>query len=91
MYWSSGNGMTRRSFAEGGRLLAAFEWLRELEDENVYPSVVAALEGLDFDGSRHWVGTGLVAVERFTGYRVTAADVERIEAADIAFRIATEP
>ena len=49
------------------------------------------MDGLDSDDSRHWVGTGMVAVERFTGYRMTAADLERIEAADIAFRIAPEP
>ena len=91
MYWSSGNGMTRRSFAESGRLLASFEWLHELEDTDIAPSVAAALDGLDSDDSRHWVGTGMVAVERFTGYRMTAADLERIEAADIAFRIAPEP
>jgi hypothetical protein len=92
MYWSSGNGATRRSFAEGGRLLASFEWLHELEDADIEPSVAAALEGLDSDDdSRHWVGTGMVAVERFTGYAMTAADLERIEAADIAFRIAAEP
>jgi hypothetical protein len=92
MYWSSGNGATRRSFAEGGRLLASFEWLHELEDADIEPSVAAALEGLDSDDdSRHWVGTGMVAVERFTGYGMTAADLERIETADIAFRIAAEP
>jgi hypothetical protein len=92
MYWSSGNGATRRSFAEGGRLLASFEWLHELEDANIEPSVAAALEGLDSDDdSRHWVGTGMVAVERFTGYGMIAADLERIEAADVAFRIAAEP
>ena len=91
MYWSSGNGATRRSFAEGGRLLASFEYLHELEDADIEPSVAAALAGLDFDGSGHWVGTGMVAVERFTGYGMTAADLERIEAADVAFRIAAEP
>jgi hypothetical protein len=90
MYWSSGNGATRRSFAEGGRLVASFEWLHELEDVDLDPSVSAALEGLDSDDSRHWVGTGMVAVERFTGYRMTGADLERIEAADIAFRIASD-
>jgi hypothetical protein len=89
MYWSSGNGMTRRSFAENGRPLAAFEWLWELEDIDIEPSVAAALEGLDGD-ERHWIGTGMVAVERFTGYQMTAADLERIEAADIAFRIEPE-
>jgi hypothetical protein len=88
MHWSSGNGATRRSFAEGGRLLASFEWLHELEDADIEPSVAAALQGLHSDDSRHWVGTGMVAVERFTGYGMTAADLERIEAADIAFRIA---
>jgi hypothetical protein len=91
MYWSGGNGATRRSFAEGGRLLASFDWLRELQDADIEPSVAAALEGLDSDNSRHWVGTGMVAVERFTGYRMTPSDLERIEAADIAFRIAPEP
>lgn len=91
MYWSSGNGATRRSFAEAGRLLASFEWAHELADADIEPPVAAALAGLDSADSRHWVGTGLVAVERFTGYRMTAADLERIEAADIAFRITAEP
>jgi hypothetical protein len=90
MFWS--NGATRCSFAEGGRLLVSFPWLPELEDADIEPSVAAALEGLDSDDhSRHWVGAGLIAVQRFTGYGLTAEDLERIEAADIAFRIAGEP
>jgi hypothetical protein len=70
MYWNGGKGMTLRSFAEGGRLLASFERLHELEDADIEPSVAAALEGLDSGDSRHWVHTGMVAVERFTGYGV---------------------
>jgi len=91
VYWNGAIGMTRRSFAQDGLLLASFEWLRELDDEDIDPSVTAALTGLDFDDPRYWVGAGLAAAERFTGYRVTAADVARIEAADVAYRIAAEP
>jgi hypothetical protein len=55
------------------------------------PAVAAALDGLDFDDPRDPVGRGLVAVQRFTGRGMTAEDLDRIEAADIAFRIAPHP
>jgi hypothetical protein len=38
-------------------------------------------------GGQH-VAKGLVAVQRFTGYGLTEQDLDRIEAAGIAFRIA---
>jgi hypothetical protein len=42
---------------------------------------------LDFDDYRDKTGKGLVAVQCFTGRGITAQDLDRIEAADIAFRI----
>lgn len=83
MYWNV-NGLTRLSFAEQGRLMAAFEPRGEVDIE---PVVTAAMSGLDFDDYRDRVGKGLVAVERFTGYAVTSDDLARIQAADIGFRI----
>jgi Family of unknown function (DUF6461) len=85
MYWNV-NAVTRLSFAEGGRLLASFE--PPYEDViDAGPAVAAALAGLDFDDYRDKTGKGLAAVERFTGRGITAEDLRRIEAADIAFRI----
>jgi hypothetical protein len=83
MYWNV-NVHTRLSFAEHGRILAAFEPPDDVDDE---PAVAAALADLDFDDYRHTVGKALVAVERFTGYAVTLDDLTRIEHAAIAFRI----
>ena len=71
-------------FAEGGHVLASFE---PPEDINAGPAVAAALDGLDFDDYRDEEGKGLAAVQRFTGSGITAQDLDRIEAADIAFRI----
>jgi hypothetical protein len=55
------------------------------------PAVAAALDGLDFGDYRDKTGKGLVAVQRFTGCGITAQGLDRIEAADIAFRIAPRP
>jgi hypothetical protein len=84
MFWNV-NALTRLSFAEGGHVLASFE---PPEDINAGPAVAAALEGLDFDDYRDREGKGLVAVQRFTGCGITAQDMDQIQAADIAFRIA---
>jgi Family of unknown function (DUF6461) len=84
MFWNV-NAMTRLSFAEGGHVLASFEPPEEID---AGPAVAAALGGLDFEDYRDKVGKGLVAVQRFTGYGFTEQDLDRIEAADIAYRIA---
>jgi hypothetical protein len=87
MFWNV-NAVTRLSFAEGGRVLATFE---PPSDVDAGPEVAAALAGLDFADYRHSkIGKGLVAVQRFTGRGITAEDLARIEAADVAFRIVPE-
>jgi hypothetical protein len=83
MFWNV-NALTCLSFAEGGHVLASFE---PPDDIDAGPAVAAALDGLDFDDYRDSTGKGLVAVQRFTGHGITAEDLERIEAADVAFRI----
>jgi hypothetical protein len=87
MFWNI-NAMTRLSFAKGGQVLASFE---PPEGINAGPAVEAALDGLDFDDYRNKEGKGLVAVERFTGRGLTAQDLDRIQTADIAFRIMPRP
>ncbi|GAA4467256.1 DUF6461 domain-containing protein [Phytohabitans houttuyneae] len=86
LYWSV-NADRRLSFAEGGRLLAAFE---PPATGDLPPTVAAALTGLDFEDVRDRNAKGLVAVQRFTGHAVTADDVARIEAAGTGFRIAPQ-
>jgi hypothetical protein len=88
MFWNV-NADPMLSFAEGGRLLASFDPVTQSsEHAEAVPAVAAALDGLDFNDYRNTTGKGLVAVQRFTGRGITAEDLERIEAADIAFRIA---
>ncbi|WJK39485.1 DUF6461 domain-containing protein [Solwaraspora sp. WMMA2056] len=83
MFWNV-NAVTRLSFAERGELIESFEpW----GDTEVAPVVVEAIAGLDFDVPRDRVEKGLVAVERFTGYGVTEADVARIWDAGVGFRV----
>ncbi|WP_181663192.1 DUF6461 domain-containing protein [Actinomadura madurae] len=84
MYWNV-NMLTRLSFAEHGEVLLSQEPYGDLDAP---PQLTATLDGLDFDDHhrrRHMMG--LVAVQRFTGHGITAEDLARIEAADIAFRI----
>lgn len=89
MFWNV-NGLTRLSFAEGGRVVVAFELgMESPEEAEAVPSVAAALDGLDFEDYRHTNAKGLVAVERFTGRGLTPQDLERIEDAGIAYRITT--
>jgi hypothetical protein len=85
MFWNV-NAVTRLSFAEAGQVLTSFEPLRNVDAD---PEVAAALDGLDFEDYRDTIGKGLVAVRRFTGHGITAEDLARIEAADIAFPIPT--
>jgi hypothetical protein len=91
MFWNV-NALTQLSFAEGGQVLAAFEpgMEQETEDARAVPPVAAALDGLDFDDHRDYHAKGLVAVERFTGHGFTQQDLERIEEADIAYRLAPD-
>ncbi|MEV4386123.1 DUF6461 domain-containing protein [Micromonospora sp. NPDC049580] len=83
MFWNV-NAVTRLSFAEAGQLLAAFEpWGRD----EYPPEVAAALAGIDFAELGDRSEKGLVAVARFTGRGITAADLNRIRAAGIGYRI----
>jgi hypothetical protein len=85
MFWTV-DGLTQLSFAEGGDLLASFEpWGREQNP----PEVAAVLVGLDFADFGDRVEKGLVAVERFTGRGMTIADLARIRALDVGYRIVT--
>ncbi|MEV1287659.1 DUF6461 domain-containing protein [Micromonospora sp. NPDC049679] len=84
MFWNV-NAVTRLSFAEQGRLLASFEPWGDLDAD---PVVTAALAGLDFAEPGFRTEKGLVAVERFTGRGITAADLDRIQDAGTGFRIA---
>jgi hypothetical protein len=84
MFWNV-NAVTRLSFAEGGQVLASFE---TYEGQEGYPPAVNdALTGLDWGDYDERVGKGLVAVERFTGYGITAADLARIEDEGFGYRI----
>jgi hypothetical protein len=84
MFWNV-NADTRLSFAEAGRLLAAFEpWGRE----EYPPEVARALAGLDLTQLGDRTEKGLVAVERFTGRGVTAADLARIRGIGVGYRLA---
>lgn len=83
MFWNV-NAVTRLSFAEAGQLLAAFEpWGRD----EYPPEVAAALAGIDFAERGDRNEKGLVAVARFTGRGITAADLHRIRADGIGYRI----
>ncbi|MEU3623739.1 hypothetical protein BS329_14740 [Amycolatopsis coloradensis] len=83
-FWNV-NAVTRLSFAEKGIVRAGFElgYAEETED----PRVTEALAGLDFDTYRDRRARAFVAVERYTGHRLVAEDIERMMAADVAYRI----
>jgi hypothetical protein len=84
MYWNV-NALTRLTFADHGDVLVSVEPFGDIEAP---PPVAETLVGLDFaDYHRDKSLMGLVAVQRFTGYGMTADDLTRIEAADVAFRI----
>ncbi len=82
MYWNV-NGLTRLSFAERGRVLASFEPL--VGNLDIEPPIAEAIAGIDFADYRDKTEKGLVAVERFTGHGITAEQLDRIIATDVAF------
>jgi hypothetical protein len=83
-FWNV-NALSRLSFAEGGRLLAAFE---PRGGEDLPAELSSAVSGLDFADSHQWMERGLVAVERFTGRGVTAGDVACILDAGVGYPLA---
>ncbi|WP_199516684.1 DUF6461 domain-containing protein [Nucisporomicrobium flavum] len=83
MFWNV-NALTQLSLAEHGRVLASFEpW----GGEQVPAEVAAALDGVDFAEPGDRIEKGLVAVERFTGTGISAADLGRIRDAGIGYRV----
>jgi hypothetical protein len=84
MYWNV-NALTNLSFARGGVMLASFE--PPPPDAPGDAEVIAVLEGLELEDYHERVEKCLVAVERFTGRGLRAEDLERIEAAGVAYRI----
>ncbi len=84
LFWNV-NAVTRLSFADNGNLLASAELghAKEVAD----PEVNRALAGLDFGGFRDRLEKGLLAVERYTGYRLRKEDLERMVEEDVAYRI----
>ncbi|HEV8626241.1 MAG TPA: DUF6461 domain-containing protein [Acidimicrobiia bacterium] len=85
MFWNV-NAVTRLSFAQSGTLLASFEPGAGM-DRDLQPEVTEALQGIDFDDYRDTVPKGLAAVFRFTGAVFRKDDLERLEAADLAYPI----
>lgn len=73
MFWNV-NAVTRLSLAEHGILLDSFEWF----DEASHPRVLALLDGLDVFTNADNVARGMVVIERFTGWAVTADVVEGV-------------
>ncbi|XVV16932.1 DUF6461 domain-containing protein [Actinoplanes sp. CA-131856] len=83
MFWNV-NSLTRLSFAEHGDLLASFEpW----GGEEIPTAAAEALNGIDFAERGYRKEKGLAAVERFTGRGIAAADVTRMFAAGLGYRI----
>ncbi|MCE6994128.1 DUF6461 domain-containing protein [Saccharothrix sp. S26] len=81
MFWNV-NAVTKLSFAERGRLLAAFEpWAT-----HHVPDAIADLVA-DLHGARHKKARGLTAVARFTGRGFTPDDLRAIEEAAVAHLI----
>jgi hypothetical protein len=84
MYWG-GDANTNLAFARDGEVLDSFEPL--FEHTAPEPEVRAALAGIDWVDFTDLHEKGLVAVERFTGHGIRVEDVERIDAAAVAYRI----
>lgn len=83
MFWNV-RALTRLSFAEDGRLIAAEE---PFGHEKWPPELSAVLDGLDFAANGDRVEKGLVAVERFTGHGITEADIARIFEVGVGYRV----
>jgi hypothetical protein len=84
MYWNV-NALTNLAFARGGAVLASFEPPPHEPPDDA--GVRAALDGIDLVDYHDRAAKGLAAVERFTGRGLRPEDVERIEAAGVAYRI----
>lgn len=84
LFWNI-NAVTRLSFADNGKVLASSE-LGYAEEVEV-PEVNQALADLDFGSYRDRLEKGLLAVERYTGYRLRKEDLERMVEEDVAYRI----
>ncbi|OKK01383.1 DUF6461 domain-containing protein [Amycolatopsis sp. CB00013] len=84
LFWNI-NAVTRLSFADDGDVLASSElgYSEEIAD----PEVNRALAGLDFGGYRDRLEKGLLAIERYIGYRLRKEDLERMVEEDVAYRI----
>ncbi|UMP07229.1 DUF6461 domain-containing protein [Amycolatopsis sp. EV170708-02-1] len=84
LFWNI-NAVTRLSFADNGNVLASSElgYSEEIAD----PEVNRALAGLDFGSYRDRLEKGLLAVERYTGYRLRKEDLDRMVEEDVAYRI----
>lgn len=76
MFWNV-NAVTMLSLAENGELLESLEWF----DEASHPRVLALLEGLDVFTNVDNIARGMLVIERFTGWAVTADVVEGMVAA----------
>jgi hypothetical protein len=83
MHWDL-SGKTLLSFARAGTVLDGF--LPPPYHPPDDADVRAALDGLALEYNDP-VETGLVAVERFTGYRLCREDVDRIEEEGVGYRI----
>ncbi|ABW11019.1 conserved hypothetical protein [Parafrankia sp. EAN1pec] len=83
MFWNV-NAVTRLSLAEHGRIVASFEPGLDRAAE-IAPGALPYLEGMDLTDHRHKVEKCLVAVERFTHCPVRPVDIERVEAAGVAY------
>ncbi|KFU81866.1 hypothetical protein SAMN04489729_0255 [Amycolatopsis lurida] len=84
LFWNV-NAVTRLSFADNGTVLASSE-LGHAEDITD-PEVNRALAGLDFGSYRDRLEKGMLAVERYTGYRLRKEDLDRMVEEDVAYRI----
>ncbi|MFI5561581.1 DUF6461 domain-containing protein [Amycolatopsis japonica] len=84
LFWNV-NAVTRLSFAANGNVLASAEL--GYADEVADPEVNRALAGLDFGSYRDRLEKGILAVERYTGYRLRREDLDRMVEEDVAYRI----
>ncbi|SNQ51523.1 conserved hypothetical protein [Frankia canadensis] len=87
MFWNV-KAMARLSLARDGRILAAGELGMDFPTgEEIGPDIAPCLAGLDLASWRDRRAIGLVVVERFTGYGLCPADLDRLWNDDLAHRI----